>query len=183
MAGGGRRATPPSISARNTVGSKQLKRNAVRSSKVADGSLLARDFKAGQLPQAKQPAAGAQGPQGPQGAAGPQGEQGATGPAGPAGPTQGAAKGFVDPPPLAKTVNAPEKVTITTKTAGSLYVTANMSTALSGCPGQDDCVARFLQLVDCLDIRRHERPLDRRDHMLDPLIEMGGGAFHFGRPL
>jgi hypothetical protein len=46
---------------KNSVGSKQIKANAVNASKVADRSLLARDFKAGQLP------AGAQGPQGIQG--------------------------------------------------------------------------------------------------------------------
>jgi hypothetical protein len=45
----------------NTVGTKQLKKNAVISSKVKNRSLLAVDFKAGQLPR------GAQGPQGPQG--------------------------------------------------------------------------------------------------------------------
>src|SRR6202030_1675633 len=28
----------------------------------------------------------------------------------------------------------------------------------------------------------HERPLDRRDHLLDPLIKMRGGAFDLGRP-
>ena len=49
---------------KNSVGSKQIKRNAVSSSKVADGSLLAGDFKAGQLP------AGKQGPQGSPGAKG-----------------------------------------------------------------------------------------------------------------
>jgi hypothetical protein len=36
---------------RNSVGSEQLKRNAVRSSKVKNRSLLAKDFKAGQLPR------------------------------------------------------------------------------------------------------------------------------------
>jgi hypothetical protein len=36
-----------------TVGTKQLKRNAVTSLKLKDHSLLARDFKAGQLPQAR----------------------------------------------------------------------------------------------------------------------------------
>jgi hypothetical protein len=36
---------------KNSVGSKQIKANAVRSSKVKNGSLLADDFKAGQLPQ------------------------------------------------------------------------------------------------------------------------------------
>jgi hypothetical protein len=55
----------------NTVGTKQLKKNAVISSKVKNRSLLAVDFKSGQLPR---------GPQGPAGS------QGAAGPAGPAGP-------------------------------------------------------------------------------------------------
>jgi hypothetical protein len=53
-----------------------LKKNAVTSLKVKDGSLLAAAFKAGQLP------AGATGPQGAQG---PKGDMGATGPAGIAG--------------------------------------------------------------------------------------------------
>src|SRR5919108_370841 len=60
--------------ARNSVGTKQLKKNAVISSKVKNRSLLAVDFKAGQLPR------GAQGPAGPTGATG---ATGATGPIGP----------------------------------------------------------------------------------------------------
>jgi hypothetical protein len=58
---------------KNSVGTKQLKKNAVRSSKVKNGSLLRSDFKAGQLPagpQGQQGAQGAQGPQGPRGPAG-----------------------------------------------------------------------------------------------------------------
>jgi hypothetical protein len=55
---------------KNTVGSKQLKKNAVTAAKVKDGSLLGADFAPGQLPA------------GPAGAAG---AKGATGPAGPAG--------------------------------------------------------------------------------------------------
>src|SRR3954471_4455337 len=43
---------------KNSVGSKQIKANAVNSGKVANGSLLKRDFKAGQLP------AGRRGPKG-----------------------------------------------------------------------------------------------------------------------
>jgi hypothetical protein len=58
---------------RNSVGTPQLKSNAVVSAKVKNRSLLAIDFKAGQLP------AGPAGPTGPAGAAGP------AGPAGPAG--------------------------------------------------------------------------------------------------
>jgi hypothetical protein len=46
---------------KNTVGTKQLKKNAVTGAKVKDGSLSAGDFIAGQLP------AGERGPQGPRG--------------------------------------------------------------------------------------------------------------------
>lgn len=53
---------------KNSVGSKQIKKSAVTSAKVKDRSLVARDFKVGQLPAGAQ---GAQGPQGPQGARGP----------------------------------------------------------------------------------------------------------------
>jgi hypothetical protein len=53
----------------NSVGTKQLKKNAVTSKKVKNRSLKAVDFAAGQLPR---------GPQGPQGAQGPQGPAGAT---------------------------------------------------------------------------------------------------------
>jgi hypothetical protein len=67
--------------AKNSVGTKQLKGNAVTSPKVRDRSLLAHDFKAGQLP------AGERGPIGPQGATGTTGATGATGPS--------AAKSFV----------------------------------------------------------------------------------------
>ena len=56
----------------NSVGTKQLKKNAVTGAKVKNGSLLAGDFKSGQLPA---------GPRGPQGVQGPQGAQGPPGPA------------------------------------------------------------------------------------------------------
>ena len=52
---------------KNSVGAAQLKKNAVTSPKVKDGSLLAADFKAGQLPQ---------GPKGDPGASGPKGDKG-----------------------------------------------------------------------------------------------------------
>jgi hypothetical protein len=58
---------------RGSVGTPQLKNNAVTSKKVLNGSLVKGDFRAGSLP------AGAAGPAGPAGAAGP------AGPAGPAG--------------------------------------------------------------------------------------------------
>lgn len=62
-----------------SVGAPQIKQSAVNSKKVLDGSLLAKDFKQGQLPQGEQGPAGPQGPQGPQGQQGPQGAPGMSG--------------------------------------------------------------------------------------------------------
>ena len=58
------------LAPRNSVGTAQLRANAVVSSKVRNRSLLAVDFRRGQLPQ---------GPAGPQGPVGPQGPAGAPG--------------------------------------------------------------------------------------------------------
>ena len=97
----------------NSVGTRQLKNGAVTAKKIRRGTLLAKDFKAGELAIGTSEASGAQGdpgasgPQGatggtgsqdaksetgaqgeagPQGKAGPQGEAGEQGPAGEAGP-------------------------------------------------------------------------------------------------
>ena len=61
---------------RNSVGTVQLRSNAVISAKVKNRSLLAVDFRRGQIPV---------GPTGPAGPAGAPGPAGAAGPAGPAG--------------------------------------------------------------------------------------------------
>jgi hypothetical protein len=69
---------------RNSVGTPQLKRDAVVTSKVKNRSLRAVDFALGQLP------AGPMGPAGPVGSTGsigPAGPAGPMGPAGPVGPT------------------------------------------------------------------------------------------------
>jgi hypothetical protein len=58
---------------KNSVGTKQLKADAVTSGKVKDRTLLSEDFKAGQLP------AGPRGPVGAPGASGPKGDAGAPG--------------------------------------------------------------------------------------------------------
>jgi hypothetical protein len=58
---------------RNSVGPTQIRRNAVTSAKVSNRSLLAKDFKAGQLPA---------GPRGEKGEKGDKGDPGATGAAG-----------------------------------------------------------------------------------------------------
>ena len=65
--------------ARNSVGTRQLRNNAVTSAKVKNGSLLARDFAAGQLPVGAQGAQGERGPQGPRGDAGAAGSPGISG--------------------------------------------------------------------------------------------------------
>jgi len=66
MTGTGIAATQ--LAPRNSVGNASLRANSVTSIKVKNGSLLARDFRSGQLPR------------------GPRGFDGAPGPAGPAGP-------------------------------------------------------------------------------------------------
>jgi hypothetical protein len=70
-----------------SVGTKQLKRNAVTSAKVRSHSLLRGDFKKGQLPAGEAGPAGPAGPTGPPGDTGPAGPPGVTGPVGPTGPS------------------------------------------------------------------------------------------------
>jgi hypothetical protein len=60
----------------NSVGTKQLKKNAVNGKKVKNRSLKAADFAAGQLPKGPK---GDQGPQGVQGVQGAKGEKGEPG--------------------------------------------------------------------------------------------------------
>jgi hypothetical protein len=74
---------------RGSVGRAQIRNNAVTTAKVRDRSLLARDFKVGQLPP------GPEGPPGPPGGAGPKGDPGTDGAPGPPGtPGPGAIKLF-----------------------------------------------------------------------------------------
>ena len=63
---------------RASVGERELKRNAVTSTRVADRSLQRRDFARGVLGREGEQA-GPQGPAGPAGPAGPQGERGPQG--------------------------------------------------------------------------------------------------------
>src|SRR3954469_8206193 len=66
-----------------TITGKNIKDNTVTSADVKNKSLLASDFKPGQLPGATGAGAGQQGPQGPQGPKGDAGAPGATGQQGP----------------------------------------------------------------------------------------------------
>ena len=72
---------------KNSVGTKQIKKNAVNSSKVRNGSLLAADFGKDQLPAGPAGATGASGTAGLPGAAGITGSTGATGASGSNGST------------------------------------------------------------------------------------------------
>ncbi len=75
---------------KNSVGTKQIKKNAVKSAKVKNGSLLSKDFKAGQIPSGARGPEGATGTPGKTGAPGeigPQGDPGSSGQPGPKGAT------------------------------------------------------------------------------------------------
>ncbi len=63
----------------NSVGTKQLRNGAVTAAKVRKGSLLAKDFRAGQLPRGPRGLTGPQGAPGQQGLKGDPGTPGAPG--------------------------------------------------------------------------------------------------------
>src|SRR6476661_3250427 len=96
---------------RNSVGKAQIRRNAVTSAKVRDHSLLARDFKKGQLPAGPQGDTGPQGPSGQDGAPGAPGADGSQGPAGP-----GAIK-------LLRTTTSADGTTVTLATVNGFKIT------------------------------------------------------------
>lgn len=134
---------------KRSVGAAQLKtsavvgtkiaKNAVTGVKVKNGTLLAADFKAGQLPAGPQGPqgvagtqgpkgdpgpAGSQGPQGAQGPPGPQGLQGLAGPQGPSGAIQAisAIGGGATPSPATQFFGATASVTVTSDAQRILVV-------------------------------------------------------------
>src|SRR2546422_8196382 len=92
-----------------SVGTAQLKANAVVSSKVLNGSLLAADFKKGQLRAASRGATGPAGPAGHTGAAGPAGPAGGGGTFGPPPPPGGVPPAPPPPPPPRHTAARAQK--------------------------------------------------------------------------
>src|SRR3954447_24487904 len=69
-----------------TISGKNIKDNSVTTADIKNKTLLANDFKPGQLPQASGAGAGQPGPQGPKGDAGAPGPKGDAGPQGKRGP-------------------------------------------------------------------------------------------------
>jgi hypothetical protein len=122
---------------RNSVGTAQLKSNAVVSSKVQNRSLKSVDFASGQLPR---------GPRGPQGQPGPAGPAGPTGPVGPAGV---AAPGYVaqvvsqtsasssstNSQTFTDLSGSSQTITVPTGETARLYVTFSAESACSGGTG------------------------------------------------
>lgn len=111
---------------RNSVGTKQLKRNAVTSAKVRDATLRAKDFGRGQLP------------------AGPKGDKGDRGDTGPPGPTFGAAAMGSPVEPAGDPVATPEETSsgatsdgrhfeVTLPSAGDMFVRFFVSQWGVGC--------------------------------------------------
>ena len=120
---------------RNSVGSKQVKKAAIKeahllngavtSPKVRNGSLLLTDFKAGQIPAGARGVQGARGPQGLRGAAGAQGTAGtpgATGTPGVSGLVQVSATPIANPPGTQSTSTA-------TCPAGKVVIAGGANTA------------------------------------------------------
>jgi stage V sporulation protein SpoVS len=89
---------------RGSVGTPQLKNNAVTSAKVRNRSLRGVDFAFGQLPAGRRGPIGPQGPAGPAGAAGPAGPAGAAGAPGPSDAFGRFRNGPVDVPVTAASI-------------------------------------------------------------------------------
>jgi hypothetical protein len=109
---------------RNSVGTLQLKPNAVNTFKVLNGSLIRADFKAGQIPA------------GPPGPAGPAGAAGAAGPAGPAGPSDAFSK-FANGPIVIP--GAPATLTSLSVPAGKYVAIAKLYTSIAAGAGVVTC--------------------------------------------
>lgn len=130
---------------RHSVGYKELKRSSITSGKVRNRSLLAIDFKRGELPTG---ATGLQGPQGEPGTPGAKGDTGATGARGDTGAT-GPTAGFVT---YDGTLNTPASTpvasqTVDLPTAGRLSLTAVTSGQMV-CTPNVRCGAYYQLFVD-----------------------------------
>jgi hypothetical protein len=119
--------------AKNSVKAKNIAKNAITSPKVKDGSLLVKDFKAGQLPAGAKGDTGPTGPGGPTGPTGPKGDTGAMGPANPASGGAGGDLTGVYPNP---TLRVPLTLA-NTLTAPFLAITGDNNNSVGGYDPQD----------------------------------------------
>jgi hypothetical protein len=138
---------------RNSVGSAQIRSNAVTSSKVADGSLLLNDFSARERSALR-------GVAGPQGAQGPGGSQGAQGPAGLQGPA--GAPGAT-------------KVVVHSHDFGLLTPMATVTTAV-GCSAGEQAIAGGASASAAVTVRQTFPLGDGSNPAADGAIPTGWGA-------
>jgi hypothetical protein len=126
----------------NAVHTKNIAPNAVTSPKVKNGSLLANDFKAGQLPAG---AKGETGSAGPAGAAGPKGDAGAKGATGAVGPAGGGivvATSLGAQTDITASCTSGATVTVVAPQPGTIVVEALVQAKLNHSSGTQD-VAMF----------------------------------------
>ena len=143
---------------RDSVGTAQIKRSAVTSAKVKDGSLLARDFKAGQLPRGEQ---------------GPAGERGATGAVGPT-------FSFADGTVFGVTIPVTSSTTVVTKEvtlpfAGRLVVVFTGRVFISSGTNPGDAAIAF-----CWGLSRPSGGTLARESQIIPSSQAVNGAFKDG---
>jgi hypothetical protein len=128
---------------RNSVGSAQLKSNAVTSAKVRDGSLQLRDFRSADRTRLR-------GPAGAAGAPGPAGAAGAAGAIGPAGPSSASLLNDAAPLLAGKSETGGSRK-IVTKDAGDVVIVADMTLSWL-CGGADGegyrCGAQWALTID-----------------------------------
>lgn len=126
---------------KNSVGTAQLRTNAVVSAKVRNGSLLRTDFKAGQIPA------------GPAGAAGPAGPAGAAGPPGPSDAYARAVNGPITlPVPFTTIANLP------IPQAGRYVVWAKTGVRSASASGQVTCI--LVEVTGNLQIDQTATPIN-----------------------
>jgi hypothetical protein len=114
-------------------------KNSVGTRQVVDRSLLAKDFKRGQLRR------GPRGPRGPTGPAGPRGSQGA---AGASARLALVSHGATDPASSPTVSEVYSTVTLTTPRAGPVLVEARLKVLHAGCGGGLACALRLGVYLD-----------------------------------
>jgi hypothetical protein len=132
---------------KNSVGSKQLRSNSVTSAKVKNRSLVAKDFKAGQLPKGAKGDQGPKGDTGAPGAPGAPGTPGVKGDTGERGPSDGITGGanntlISSSPEAALPLPAGSFIVNVTGTANNTSVTGGSVTCDLFAPGAESPSAR-----------------------------------------